>query len=338
VNANRAARTIAVRVTTREPSPGNDRGAGRTGLGAATADDVIHAGSVSHALRAGRAVTGSAGVDAPPRARGAASTGAAGVAKPTAAQAARALRRTVPVSAEALPGRVLPAAEERSLATPVIGYLSLPDPVSTEASRQSELIEASCTLRGWTLLETVRDRERGRILERSGLRYALERIARKRADVLLVGEMRRLSRSIVDLGTLMAWFLDIDATLIALDLPIDTSTASGREVASTLIALADWERERIARRTRRGLAEVRAHGQPVGRPAVGDDPELLERIWAMRQTSMTLRAIAERLNAERVPTLRGGAEWRPSSIQTALGYRRPGPRDHLPSPRAPRQR
>jgi hypothetical protein len=71
---------------------------------------------------------------------------------------------------------------------------------------------------------------------------------------------------------------------------------------------------------------------------VGDDPELLERIWAMRQTSMTLRAIAERLNAERVPTLRGGAEWRPSSIQTALGYRRPGPRDHLPSPRAPRQR
>ena len=283
-------------------------------------------------------MTGSAGVDAPPRARGAASTGAAGVAKPTAAQAARALRRTVPVSAEALPGRVLPAAEERSLATPVIGYLSLPDPVSTEASRQSELIEASCTLRGWTLLETVRDRERGRILERPGLRYALERIARKRADVLLVGEMRRLSRSIVDLGTLMAWFLDIDATLIALDLPIDTSTASGREVASTLIALADWERERIARRTRCGLAEVRAHGQPVGRPAVGDDPELLERIWAMRQTSMTLRAIAERLNAERVPTLRGGAEWRPSSIQTALGYRRPGPRDHLPSPRAPRQR
>ena len=53
---------------------------------------------------------------------------------------------------------------------------------------------------------------------------------------------------------------------------------------------------------------------------------------------MTLRAIADRLNTERVPTLRGGAQWRPSSIQTALGYRRPGPRDHLPTPRAPRQR
>src|SRR4029078_11973919 len=102
--------------------------------------------------------------------------------------------------------------------------------------------------------ETVRDRERGRILERPGLRYALERIARKRADVLLVGEMRRVGGSIVDLGTLMAWFLDIDATLIALDLPIDTSTARGREVASTLTALGDSHGELLARPPRRGLA------------------------------------------------------------------------------------
>jgi hypothetical protein len=47
---------------------------------------------------------------------------------------------------------------------------------------------------------------------------------------------------------------------------------------------------------------------------------------------MTLSAIAEQLNAEGVPTLRGGKKWRPSSIQATLGYQRPGPRDHLPSP------
>jgi hypothetical protein len=45
---------------------------------------------------------------------------------------------------------------------------------------------------------------------------------------------------------------------------------------------------------------------------------------------MTLQAIADRLNSENVPTLRGGKKWRPSSIQAPLGYRRPGPRDHLP--------
>ena len=38
---------------------------------------------------------------------------------------------------------------------------------------------------------------------------------------------------------------------------------------------------------------------------------------------MTLQAIADVLNAEGVPTLRGGAMWRPSSVQRATGYRRP---------------
>ena len=38
---------------------------------------------------------------------------------------------------------------------------------------------------------------------------------------------------------------------------------------------------------------------------------------------MTLQAIADVLNAEGVPTLRGGAMWRPSSVQRAAGYRRP---------------
>ena len=148
--------------------------------------------------------------------------------------------------------------------TRVIGYVTVPPGAGAGAARASSArIEVACARSGWTLLETVRDRERGRILERPGLRYALERIARKRADVLLVGEMRRLSRSIVDLGALMAWFLDIDATLIALDLPIDTSTAAAApEVASTLIALADWERERIAQPD-----TARPGGGPRPRPA-----------------------------------------------------------------------
>ena len=46
----------------------------------------------------------------------------------------------------------------------------------------------------------------------------------------------------------------------------------------------------------------------------------------MRAANMTLQAIADQLNAEGVPTLRGGAMWRPSSVQAALGYRRPSAR------------
>ena len=56
---------------------------------------------------------------------------------------------------------------------------------------------------------------------------------------------------------------------------------------------------------------------------MADIPELQERIASMREQGMTLQAIADTLNAEGVPTLRGGAMWRPSSVQRATGYRRP---------------
>jgi hypothetical protein len=56
-----------------------------------------------------------------------------------------------------------------------------------------------------------------------------------------------------------------------------------------------------------------------------------ERITSMRERGLSLQAIADTLNASGVPTRRGGAQWRPSSVQAALGYRRPRP----PLPGAP---
>jgi DNA invertase Pin-like site-specific DNA recombinase len=101
-------------------------------------------------------------------------------------------------------------------------------------------------------------------------------------------------------------------------------------VVTTLIALSARAHEQIADRTRNRLAERRANGASNGRPAVRDRPELMKRIAVMRARGQTLQAIADQLNAEGIPTLRGGAKWRPSSIQAAVGYQRPGPRDHLP--------
>jgi DNA invertase Pin-like site-specific DNA recombinase len=225
---------------------------------------------------------------------------------------------------------------------PVIGYITLPtDAPAHAADPATDLIAQTCQHAGWQLTDIVTDRETGRGLERPGLTYALRQIADGHARGLIVSDLRRLSRSIIDLGALMEWFKDADAALIAIDLGIDTSTPAGRELAATLITLGGWERERIARRTKTGLAEVRAQGHPTSRPAVADRPELTQRITAMRTTGMTLQAIADQLNNEHVPTLRGGTKWRPSSVQAALGYRRPGsrsPRDQLPNLEEDRQR
>jgi DNA invertase Pin-like site-specific DNA recombinase len=218
----------------------------------------------------------------------------------------------------------------------LIGYVTVAaDPDAGEGDESAAAIEAACERYGWKLLEVVRDPDQGPTLDRSGLRSALERITDGRARGLVVSDLEPLSRSIVDLGALMAWFRDAHATFIALDLDIDTSTPEGDHVATTLIALSARDHQRIASGTRRGLDKGRASGGPTGRPAVSHRPELVERIAAMRTANMTLSAIAEQLNAEGVPTLRGGKKWRPSSIQATLGYQRPGPREHLPSPHPP---
>jgi hypothetical protein len=45
---------------------------------------------------------------------------------------------------------------------------------------------------------------------------------------------------------------------------------------------------------------------------------------------MTLQAIADALNNQGEPAVRGGAHWRPSSVQAALGYKR-GPKAPNPT-------
>ena len=113
------------------------------------------------------------------------------------------------------------------------------------------------------------------------------------------------------------------ATLVAIDLRLDTATEAGRLAAFALAGVGGWEHERLSARTRRGLEAARSRGRRAG-AAVADVPELRERIVRMREQGMTLQAIADALNDEGVPTLRGGAKWRPSSVQRAAGYRRPG--------------
>jgi DNA invertase Pin-like site-specific DNA recombinase/peptidoglycan hydrolase-like protein with peptidoglycan-binding domain len=218
---------------------------------------------------------------------------------------------------------------------PVIGYVTVrAEADRTESKGDAAAIEEACRQAGWELAEVITDRETGRGLERPGLGYALEQIADGKARGLVVSDLRPLARSIVDLGTLMEWFRDAGAALVALDLEVDTSTPSGDQLAATLVTLSAWGRERIAKRTRSGLAAIRASGHSAGQPAVTDQPDLADRINAMRESHMTLQAIADQLNAEGVPTLRGGTKWRPSSVQAALGYRRPSSRsrrDQLPS-------
>jgi len=206
-----------------------------------------------------------------------------------------------------------------------LGYVSVPHdrPIEAAAAAQAKAIEAACAARGWAFVAGVREPEpaNGKGLERPGLTHALARLERGEADCLVVTELSRLTRSAAELGELLDRLGRARVRLVVLDLEIDTDTNSGQLVARALAAVSAWERERLSERTRKGLAAARERGA-TGRPAVRDRPQLVERITAMRSSGMTLQAIADALNAQGEPTVRGGTRWRPSSVQAALGYKR----------------
>jgi DNA invertase Pin-like site-specific DNA recombinase len=81
------------------------------------------------------------------------------------------------------------------------------------------------------------------------------------ASGLVVTKLDRLSRSVVDFRHLLEWFSEADATLIALDLGIDTSSPGERPVANVFASVAELEREVIGARTRKGLQAARGQGQ-----------------------------------------------------------------------------
>lgn len=187
-------------------------------------------------------------------------------------------------------------------------------------------------------LTLVQDRGiSGKTLDRPQLMRALTKIAHGEADGLIVAKLDRLTRSVIDFAMLLEWFTVAEAQLVALDFDLDTSTPSGRMVGHIMASVAEWERGVIAQRTREALAVRRAQGLPVGRPGVTSD--VAERIREMRESGMTFKAICNELNADDVPTVRGGGEWRPSAIQTALGYKRKPVRRKYPTlPEIPTKR
>jgi DNA invertase Pin-like site-specific DNA recombinase len=226
------------------------------------------------------------------------------------------LRDPGPLDAWVLPSK------RRSRVDRVVGYVDAArSPASGDLRWQGERIAWACAQRGVSLLEIVHEREprRGHALARPGLGYALERISAGEADGLVVAELSRLTYSVPELGRVLEWFSSWDARLIAAAPGLDTDEQGGRIAVCTIIELSRSERERLVERTRKGMRAARRKG-PAG---VADNPELRDRIARMRAEGMTLQAIADRLNLDGVPTVRGGAKWRPSSVQGAAGYRRP---------------
>ena len=198
------------------------------------------------------------------------------------------------------------------------GTARIDDP---ELKHQSAAIEDFCAREGWELVMLVRDIQpkTGRALDRPALGYAIERLGRGDASALVVAELGGLCGSVAGLREILDALLRADARLVSLEPALDTGTEFGRAAARIVSEVSEWERARRAERTRKGLAAARAQG--AVRSSI--KPGLKRRIVRMRAAGLTLQAIADERNVDGIPTARGGTKWRPSSVQAALGYKRP---------------
>ncbi len=107
---------------------------------------------------------------------------------------------------------------------------------------------------------------------RPELEKLLERLTE--GDTVVVESLTRLGRSTKDLIWLMETFNEKGVNLVSLKEAIDTTSSTGKLLFALMSAIAQFECDVIADRTREGIAFARARGRKGGRPK--SDPEKLK--------------------------------------------------------------
>jgi len=145
------------------------------------------------------------------------------------------------------------------------------------------------------------------------LRSLLDRLARNVRVALEIDE---------DYATRHSW------GIVFGDMDIDTSTAVGKMQLSMFASVARFERDRISERTREALAIKRAQGVRLGRPSTLP-PAIVTRIVAEREARSSLRAIADGLIRDGIPTAQGGRAWHASTVRKVLASQQASARLHM---------
>jgi len=84
-------------------------------------------------------------------------------------------------------------------------------------------------------------------------------------DALVVTTLSRFARSIKDLWGAVELLESKGASLIVLDMNLDTGTPNGRLMITLIGAINQWEREILLERQRIGVAKAKAAGKYKGR-------------------------------------------------------------------------
>jgi site-specific DNA recombinase len=185
---------------------------------------------------------------------------------------------------------------------------------------------AYCAAQGWSVRDVYTDAGvSARTLDRPALRDAIAALAPGR--VLLALTLSRLTRTARDLDVLTEQVAATGGAWETVEERFETRTATGRAMLRIVAVLAQLEREQTAERIVAALDVKRAKGERLGTTPLGyrtledgsvvEDEEgqlTVEIARQLRDSGLSYRAIARRLQELGRPTQRGGA-WQESSVR-----------------------
>ena len=155
----------------------------------------------------------------------------------------------------------------------VFGYAR----VSTEAQNLDRQLDA---LENYGVDMIYNEKMSGTKKNRPELTKLLDRITE--GDTVVVESLSRLGRSTKDLIELTETFQSKGVNLVSLKESIDTNSPTGKLLFTLMSAIAQFERDVIADRTREGLKSARARGRTGGRPRA--DPEQVKKAVKLYKT------------------------------------------------------
>lgn len=155
----------------------------------------------------------------------------------------------------------------------VFGYAR----VSTEAQNLDRQLDA---LEKYGVDMIYNEKMSGTKKNRPELTKLLDRITE--GDTVVVESLSRLGRSTKDLIELTEIFQSKGVNLVSLKESIDTNSPTGKLLFTLMSAIAQFERDVIADRTREGLKAARARGRTGGRPRA--DPEQVKKAVKLYKT------------------------------------------------------
>ncbi len=215
----------------------------------------------------------------------------------------------------------------------VIGYVRVStedqarEGISLEA--QQARVEAYCIAKGWELLGVEADSASAKDMNRPGLQRCLQQLNAETVEALIIYKLDRLTRSVVDLNTLVALMERHHVALVSIEESLDATTPTGRLMMNLLASVSQWEREIIGERTKAAMGYLKARHRVYSRPVYGynntdgtlhaneEEQAVIEQAKKWRAKGMTYRRIAASLNADGVPTKRGGT-WQHTTVRYIL--------------------